>query len=142
MLSALSGLIAVTLSAAELQWTTSLPKAIEQAKKENKLVVANFTGSDWCGFCIKQEKEVFSQEEFIKYAKENLVMVMLDFPRKKLPEELAKANGELKDKYGIRGYPTLVFINGAGKEVGRKIGYGGGGPKAVIEEIEKARAKN
>lgn len=142
ILSAIIGLAVAAASAAEIKWTTNLPKAIEQAKKEKKLVVAHFTGSDWCGFCIKQEKEVFSQEEFINYAKDNLVMVMIDFPnKKKLPEDLAKANNELKDKYGVRGYPTLVFINGEGKEVGRKIGYGGGGPKAVIAEIEKAMAK-
>jgi protein disulfide-isomerase len=115
---------------------------VEKAKKEKKIVVANFTGSDWCGFCIKQEKEVFATDEFSKYAKDNLVMVMLDFPnKKKLPEEVTKANKELKDKYGIRGYPTLVFLNGEGKEVGRKVGYGGGGPKGVIEEIEKAKSK-
>lgn len=142
IVSAIIGLAMAAVAAAELDWTTDLPKAIEKAKKEKKLVVAHFTGSDWCGFCIKQEKEVFSQDEFITYAKDNLVMVMLDFPnKKKLPEAVAKANNEHKNKYGIRGYPTLVFINGEGKEVGRKVGYGGGGPKAVIEEIEKVRTK-
>src|SRR5512140_2965556 len=66
---------------AELSWMTDVPKALEKAKTENKLVMLDFTGSDWCGWCIKLNKEVFSKPEFIEYAAKNLVAVEVDFPR-------------------------------------------------------------
>ncbi|MHB1307412.1 MAG: thioredoxin family protein [Limisphaerales bacterium] len=127
----------------KLEWMTDAPKAIAKAKEDKKIVVLHFTGSDWCGFCIKQDKEVFSTDEFGKYAKANLVLVDLDFPnKKKLPDDLKKANEALKEKYGVKGFPTLVFLDAEGKEIGRKVGYGGGGPTAVIGEIKKAAGKS
>src|SRR5258708_35916882 len=93
--------------AAELNWMTDLPKAEARAKAEKKLVMLDFTGSDWCGWCIRLNKEVFSKPEFAQYAKDNLVLVEVDFPRKKeQPEELKKANESLQTKYGVQGYPT------------------------------------
>ena len=65
----------------ELNWTANLEKAIETAKSENKAVLVNFTGSDWCKWCIKLSNEVFSQDDFREYADENLILVRLDFPR-------------------------------------------------------------
>src|SRR6266700_6711884 len=86
--------------AEELQWLTDLPKAQAQAKKENKLVMLDFTGSDWCGWCIKLNKEVFSKPEFAEYAKKSLVLVEVDFPRaKEQSETLKKANQNLQKKY-------------------------------------------
>src|SRR4249920_1882309 len=85
---------------AELSWTTDVPKAVEKAKAENKLVMMDFTGSDWCGWCIKLNKEVFSTPEFAEYAKKNLVPVEIDFPNKKAQTpELKKTNLELQKKY-------------------------------------------
>ena len=105
--------------AEELQWLTDLPKAQAQAKKENKLVMLDFTGSDWCGWCIKLNRDVFSKPEFAKYAKENLVLVEVDFPRnKKQSAEQKKANADLQAKYKIDGYPTIIVLNGEGKQVG------------------------
>ena len=125
--------------AAELTWTTDLPKAIEKAKAEKKLVLIDFTGSDWCGWCIKLKDEVFSKPEFAEYAQKNLVPVEIDFPRKKQQSaELKKANAELAKKYGIRGYPTIVVLDGEGKKVGQ-LGYMKGGPKAFIGEVEKLK---
>src|ERR1017187_7651292 len=69
--------------AGELTWLTDLPKAQAQAKTENKLVMLDFTGSDWCGWCIKLDNETFSKQEFADYASKNLVLVQLDFPQKK-----------------------------------------------------------
>ena len=127
-------------AADELKWMTDLPKAQALAAKEKKLVLLNFTGSDWCGFCVKLDREVFSTEKFAKYAKEKLVLVEVDFPsRKKLPSELAKANQALKQKYSIRGFPTLLVLDGKGKEVGRKVGYGGDGTDALLATLEAAR---
>lgn len=127
--------------AAELQWMTDLPKAQAKAKAENKLVMMDFTGSDWCGWCIKLNKEVFSQPEFVAYAQKNLVPVEVDFPRRKQQSpELKKANQALQEKYKIEGYPTIIVLNGEGKKVG-ELGYMAGGPKAFIAELEKLKKK-
>ncbi len=128
--------------AEELQWMTDLPKAQEKAKTENKLVLIDFTGSDWCPWCIKLKDEVFSKPEFIDYAKKNLVPVEIDFPRKKQQtSELKKANQDLQKKYSIQGYPTVIVLNSQGKKVG-ELGYQPGGPKAFIAELDKLKQKS
>jgi protein disulfide-isomerase len=135
----LAGLVLAQAGAAELKWTTDLPKAQAQAKTENKLVMMDFTGSDWCGWCIKLNREVFSQPEFADYAAKNLVLVEVDFPRtKQQTKELQKANDALQTKYRIEGYPTIIVLNGAGQKVGQ-LGYMPGGPKAFIAELEKLK---
>jgi protein disulfide-isomerase len=136
---------ALTLTAAfaseSVTWLTDAVKATQQAKKENKLVLLNFTGSDWCGWCIKLKKEVFSQPEFATWAATNIVAVEVDFPRKtKLAPELASVNRALADKFKIEGYPTLIILNGDGKKVA-EMGYVKGGPKAFIAEFEKLTKK-
>ena len=126
-------------SAEELQWLTDVPKAQAQAKAEHKLVMLDFTGSDWCGWCIKLHREVFSKPEFAEYAKKNLVLVEVDFPRsKKQSQELKNANQALQKKYEIQGYPTIIVLNGEGKKVG-ELGYQPGGPKAFIAELNKLK---
>jgi protein disulfide-isomerase len=128
-------------SGAELQWMTDLSKAQAKAKTENKLVMIDFTGSDWCGWCIKLNKEVFSQIEFVEYANKNLVPVEIDFPRRKEQSPgLKKANQALQEKYKIEGYPTIIVLNGEGKKVG-ELGYEPGGPKAFIAALEKLKKK-
>jgi thioredoxin-related protein len=128
--------------AAELKWTTSLPEAQAKAKAENKLVMMDFTGSDWCGWCIKLNKEVFSQPEFAAYAEKNLVPVEVDFPRSKPQSaEVKKANQALQEKYKIEGYPTIIVLNSQGKQVG-ELGYTEGGPKAFIAKLEKLKNKS
>ncbi|HXU77525.1 MAG TPA: thioredoxin family protein [Methylomirabilota bacterium] len=127
------------VDAGELQWMTDLPKAQAQAKAEHKLVMLDFTGSDWCGWCIKLDREVFSKPEFAEYAKKNLVLVEVDFPRtKKQSDELKKANQSLQEKYKIEGYPTIIVLDESGKQVGQ-LGYQPGGPKAFIDELNKLR---
>ena len=151
------GLVAVatvlTASTAELNWLTDAAKAQAQAKAENKIVLLDFTGSDWCGWCIKLNKEVFSTPEFAKYAKKNLVLVEVDFPhRKKLSDAQKRANEALSNKYGIEGYPTLILLDGSGKKVG-ELSYSDGvdrtgnrdgsritaNPTTFIAAIEKKR---
>jgi len=137
----IAGLALFQIRAGEVNWTTDVPKAVEKAKAEKKLVMLDFTGSDWCGWCIKLNKEIFSKPEFVEYAQKSIVAVELDFPRsKQQTAELKKANKELQQKYKIRGYPTIVVLNGEGKEIGR-LGYMAGGPKAFIEELEKLKKK-
>lgn len=135
--------VALTLigapAAESLGWLTDLPKAQAQAKADNKLVMLDFTGSDWCGWCIKLNNEVFSQPEFVAYAKKNIVPVEVDFPnKKKLSAEQKKANDALAKKYGIKGYPTIIVLDGDGKKVG-ELGYMKGGPKAFIAALEKLK---
>jgi protein disulfide-isomerase len=127
--------------AEESQWLTDLPKAQAKAKEEKKLVLMDFTGSDWCPWCIKLSKEVFSQAEFAQYAKKNLVLVEVDFPRKKQQSaELKKANQALEEKYNIKGYPTIIVLDSEGKKVG-ELNYEPGGPKPFIAELEKLKKK-
>jgi protein disulfide-isomerase len=127
----------VRVRAAELAWSTDLPQALAKAKAENKSVLLDFTGSDWCSWCIKFKKEAVDTKEFQDYAAKNLVLVELDFPRQKeQPAELKAANQALGEKYKVDGYPTFVVLNKGGKEIGRQVGYQEGGPKAFIAEIE------
>ncbi len=129
----------VQVNAAELDWQTDLPKAQTQAKTEKKLVMLDFTGSDWCGWCIKLNKEVFSQPAFAEYAKKNLVAVEVDFPRKKkLSAAQKQANDALARKYDIQGYPTIIVLDSEGKKVG-ELSYMPGGPKAFIAALEKLK---
>ncbi|MCI0533802.1 MAG: thioredoxin family protein [Verrucomicrobiales bacterium] len=148
MLSLAACAVAFQINAAEsgkgsdLEWLTDLPQAQAKAKKENKLLLLDFTGSDWCGWCIKLNKEVFSKPEFAEYAKKNLVLVEVDFPqRKKLSAAQAKANNALQTKYDVEGYPTLVILDAEGKLVG-KTGYVPGGPKPFLAELAKITKKS
>ena len=130
------------LQAADLTWGTSVPDAMAQAKKESKLVLLDFTGSDWCGWCMKLDSEVFSKAEFSDYAKKNLVLVTVDFPQKKtLDADLVKANDALKTKYKVTGFPTLVVLKPDSTVVWNQVGYMEGGPKAVIAKLDEARKK-
>jgi protein disulfide-isomerase len=129
-----------SMAAEDLNWQTDLPKAQEQAKKEGKLVMMDFTGSDWCGWCIKLHNEVFSKPDFAEYAKKNLVLVQVDFPRAKPQSDALKsANQALQEKYKIEGYPTIIVLNGNGKKVG-ELGYQPGGPKAFIASLDKLKS--
>jgi thioredoxin-related protein len=138
------GMVACLMTAAvwagELQWMTDLPKAQAKAKAENKLVLLDFTGSDWCGWCIKLNKDVFSKAEFEDYAKKNLVLVEVDFPRgKQQTEEQKKANAALQKKYNIQGYPTIIVLNKEGAKVG-ELGYMSSA-KPFIDELDKCKKK-
>jgi protein disulfide-isomerase len=131
---------ALVPSRATEQWETNYSAALEQAAKQNKMVLLDFTGSDWCGWCIKLEMETFSKPEFQKFAAESLILVELDFPRgKEQSQEVKKQNEELAEKFGIQGFPTLVLLDPQGKEAARNVGYLAGGPDAFIEWVESAR---
>ena len=124
---------------AEVTWTTDALAALAKARSENKMVLMNFTGSDWCGWCIKLDKEVFSTSAFAWYARENLVLLKVDFPRtRQLPASEALQNETLARKYAINGFPTLVVLRPDGTEKGR-LGYVPGGPKAWLSELKKLR---
>ena len=133
-----AGCVWLQSHAAELNWGTDLTKAMAQAKAEKKMVLLDFTGSDWCGWCIKFDKETLSTDKFAAYAKTHLVLVMLDFPNHKPQSaELKAANAALQKKYEVEGFPTFVLLNADGKEIGRQRGYLAGGPDAFIAKLEK-----
>jgi thioredoxin-related protein len=132
--------MAGTLLASEGDWLTSVPKAEAKAGKENKLVLLDFTGSDWCIWCQKLHEDTFSKSEFLDYAKTNLVLVTVDFPqRKTLPEDMQTANKELARKYDVSGFPTLVVLKPDGTVVWKHVGYLEGGPSAMIAKIDGAK---
>ena len=128
------------VEAQELVWQTDINKAMEISKKTKKPLFLFFTGSDWCGWCIRLQKEVLNTPEFAAWSNKNVVLVELDFPRRTpQTDELKKQNNELQQVFGIQGYPTVWFANANNKEgkvnfeqLGR-TGYVAGGPMAWIE---------
>ena len=124
------------------EWETDFAKASAKAKAEGKHLLVDFSGSDWCGWCVKLDKEVFSKKAFKEYAKDNLVLVLADFPRdkSKQSEKLQKQNKELAKKYQVNAFPTIFILNSEGKLVD-KTGYQPGGPEAYVEYIKKVIAE-
>ncbi len=122
-------------------WLTDFEKAKKMSAEKNVPILADFSGSDWCGWCIKLDKEVFSQAEFKAYAKDNLVLLLVDFPsRKKQPDDLKKQNKDLAAKYGIKGYPTVIILDSEGKELAR-TGYQRGGAENYVEHLKELLKK-
>ncbi|HEY5653163.1 MAG TPA: thioredoxin family protein [Pontiella sp.] len=129
-------LICSGASAAE-GWMTDFEQAKEKAKQENKHILMDFSGSDWCGWCIKLDEEVFSKKAFKDYAQENLVLVLVDFPSDKSgqSEKLQEQNKKLAEQFGVRGFPTVYVLDARG-EVVAKSGYRNGGPDLYVEHLK------
>ena len=125
-------------------WTEDMKAALAQAQKEGKDILVDFTGSDWCGWCIKLDKEVFSQEPFVTEAPKGFVLVKLDSPRKrKLPDAARKQNSIWKRKLNIQGFPTIYLLDSRGRPYA-KTGYRPGGPEkyvAHLKALQKERVK-
>ena len=137
---AASVLIPGPFASAESDWLTDYKKAQQEAKASNKFLLLDFTGSDWCGWCKRLEKEILSQSQFENYARENLVLLEVDFPRAKPQSpELRKQNQELAQQYQIEGFPTIVVLNGDGQKLWQYDGYFPDGLAAFIAELEKLR---
>lgn len=121
-----------------LNWEDNLETALQKAKAENKAVLVNFTGSDWCQWCIKLSDEVFSKSEFEDYADENLILVRLDFPRSIEQSAETKAyNNQLAQKYGVQGFPTVLLFNSSGNLV-KTTGYLPGGPVTYVDHLKNS----
>lgn len=89
-------------------WLVNVEEAYAISKKTGKPILANFTGSDWCGWCKRLTASVFIQDEFKKWAADNVVLLELDFPRKKvLPAEIQQQNAGMQQAFQVRGYPTV-----------------------------------
>lgn len=126
-MKAISWLASLTIGVAALStsafgstlegWSTDLEKALVKAKAENKSVLVEFTGSDWCPPCIAMRKNVFSKKEFVTAASKKFILVELDFP--KGDNELKKKNQPFAEQYKIEGFPTVVLLGPDGKEFTR-----------------------
>ena len=123
-------------------WTSDFSAAKAQAAKEGKDLLIDFTGSDWCSWCIKLNEEVFQHDPFKKGVADKFVLVELDYPRdkSKLDEKTIKQNDELKSTYEPRGFPTILLTDASGKPYAQ-TGYQKGGPEAYVKHLDELRAK-
>jgi protein disulfide-isomerase len=127
-----------------LNWHTDLNKAVNISISENKPMMLFFTGSDWCGWCIRLKKEVFNYPEFEAWTKDNVVLVELDFPRRKtIDPKILNQNRELARIFGVSGYPTVWFVNPQKLDTNKlnfiklgKLGYLAGGTNKWISTAE------
>jgi len=126
-------------TAANEGWLVKLDEAFEESQATGKPIMANFTGSDWCGWCIRLEKAVFSKEEFKSWAEDNVVLLELDFPRRSaIPEEIRQQNGGLQQAFKVRGFPTVWVFNLEKNEESGKMAInaiGKTGYKATVDEF-------
>lgn len=133
--------------AQDIYWETNLNKAAEQAMKENKPLLLFFTGSDWCGWCIRLQKEVLKTPEFADWAIKNVVLVELDFPRRsQLPPDIQQQNAQLQQILEVRGYPTVWLVTPTKKDGKMNLsklgstGYVAGGPSKWLESANQILA--
>ena len=118
-------------------WRNDFPGAMKQAQSEHKLVLLDFTGSDWCPSCIKFQQDVLATGKFAAYANPRLELVKVDFPRHTpLSAEQLRVNDALAKKFLVDAFPTYILLSAEGKELGRQVGYLPGGPEAFINELE------
>ena len=119
-------------------WLEDVAKARVKAANEGKFVFMAFSGSDWCGFCIRMDAEVFSQHAFVRQASKKYVLVMIDSPRdkSKLSALAASQNPDLVRQYSISGFPSMVITDPKGEVVRRTVGYNQGGPKAFLDKLD------
>lgn len=127
-----------------LPWQTDVYKAIKTSNKEKKPLLLFFTGSDWCGWCMRLQKEVLKTPEFMTWAKKNVILVELDFPNEnKQTEEIKAQNNTMQRIFGVQGYPTVYFatakLNSQNEPSFTKIGstgYVAGGPNAWLAKAD------
>lgn len=102
--------------AQDIYWETNVEKAAQLSMKTNKPLLLFFTGSDWCGWCKRLQKEVLKTSEFAEWAQNNVILVELDFPHFPQPEALVQQNKALLQMFQVQGYPTVWFTNVSMKE--------------------------
>ncbi len=116
-------------------WHTSMRAAMAAARAERKVILVNFTGSDWCPWCIRLHDEVFSQPPFMDYAARQLILLTVDFPRKKWQTPAQKReNADLARRYGIEAYPTILLLDPDGRVIGQ-TGYRKGGAVPYVDHL-------
>ena len=137
-------LLAFSASATPEGWLDDFDAAKAKAAAEGKNILIDFSGSDWCGWCIKLDKETLSTREFISQASKSFVLLLVDSPSNKwkLSPKARKENPKLVSEFGIRGYPTLVVTDASGNEITRKTGYVSGGPSALLNLLSAVGTAN
>jgi len=134
---AATAMISTTAFAGGEHWTDNFSEAQTTAAEGDKDLLLDFTGSDWCGWCIKLNEEVFSHDEFNEFADSNFVLVELDYPNsKELPEEVVAQNAELQERYDVSGFPTIILADAAGRPYAQ-TGYQAGGPEAYVAHLQE-----
>ena len=139
------GVTSTTYKASIPGWMVNIQEANVESSKTGKPIMANFTGSDWCGWCKKLRREVFDTPEFKAWAEKNVILLELDYPRSfQLPDDLKQQNAQLAQAFGVRGYPTIWLFTLSNNDQGQftinqlgSIGYVAGGPKAWIAQADK-----
>lgn len=138
-------LVACLLGAAPLLaadgWLTDLDEGLKVAKAEKKAVLVDFTGSDWCGWCIRLKKEVFDQKEFVAATKD-FVLVELDYPQKKKQSAEEKAKNKVwAEKFAIEGFPTIMLLDASGEPFAQ-TGYQAGGATKYLAHLATLLQEN
>ncbi len=142
LITLLSVVTSLSVMAGGEGWSADFAAAQKEAADSKKDLLIDFTGSDWCGWCIKLSEEVFSQQAFKDGVKDKFVLVELDYPKDKtkLGDATLKQNEELGKKYGVEGYPTILLCDAGGKPYAA-TGYEAGGPEAYVKHLDELRAK-
>ena len=129
-------ILSIQLSSKAQLWFEDFKAAKAEAVSTGKYMFLNFSGSDWCVWCIKLDEEVLSQKPFLDYAKDHLVLTLLDFPRSiKQSQALKTQNENLAREYGVLGFPTIIILDPKGQLVA-KTGYRQGGAEAYVTYIK------
>ena len=135
MMTVLSSLLLTTS-----MWQTDFTKAKQLAQADHKLIVLNFSGSDWCGPCIRLHKEIFESDAFMGYANDHLVLLSADFPRLKknqLSKEQQAKNDQLADQYNKEGkFPLTLLLTPEGKVLKTWEGFPNISPEAFTEQVK------
>jgi len=119
-------------------WTVHYADAMAKAQTDNKAVLLNFTGSDWCPWCIKMKQETLDTGEFRQYADDNLELVTLDFPNAvPQPPSIKAQNKQLQKKYKVDGFPTFILLSSDGRVLWKQVGYLEGGPQAFVGQLQQ-----
>lgn len=124
----------------DVKWLSDMDTAQKEAKADHKLILLNFSGSDWCLPCMKMKKTVFEMTDFTNYASESLVLVNADFPRLKqnqLAKEQKQKNEALADKYNPAGtFPYTLLLDADGKVLHKWEGYSGASAQEFISQVK------
>lgn len=123
-------------------WTSDFEAAKKQAATSNKSLLIDFTGSDWCGWCIKLNEEVFQKDLFKEGVKDKFVLVEIDFPqdKSKMSEATIKQNEQLSEKYAVQGFPTILLADAEGRPFA-STGYEPGGPESYVKHLDSLLEK-
>src|SRR4030042_6173333 len=128
MMTVIGGFVSSCAKTKDVQWLTDFEQAKALSKEKNLPILANFSGSDWCVWCIRLQDSVFIHDEFKTFASTHLILFNADFPRKtEQPQAIADQNKKLAIQYSIEGFPTVLILDHQGNVIGR-TGFKWGGP--------------